>query len=238
MRVIPAIDLMDGQCVRLIKGERQKKISYEKSALDVAQEYWQNGAKIIHIVDLDGAFTGSMKNFDVIKQLAQRFPIQVGGGIRSEDKIKELLGLGVKKVILSTLLLKDRAQAKLLKKKYYGKLIGSFDFKDNLLSYAGWTKQSGMSFEEAAQDLLDIVVTDTSRDGTFTGPNLDLLTSIKERFSGVIIAAGGISSVDDLIKLDNAGIDGAIVGRAFLEGKIPLNNLTKFDYVQVDCNAL
>jgi phosphoribosylformimino-5-aminoimidazole carboxamide ribotide isomerase len=238
MRIIPAIDLMDGRCVRLIKGEKKNMIVYEKTALEIAEEYWRNGARIIHVVDLDGAFTGEMKNLKIIKSLAERFQIQVGGGIRSEDKINELLGLGVKKVILSTLLLKDRAQAEILKKKYYGKLIGSFDFKDGKLSYAGWTKQSELSFEEVTNELYEIVVTDTSRDGTFSGPNLKLLESLKSKFSGKIIAAGGISSVEDLIKLDNVSVDGAIIGRAFLENMISLNNIFKFDYVQVDCNVM
>jgi phosphoribosylformimino-5-aminoimidazole carboxamide ribotide isomerase len=220
MIIIPAIDLMGGKCVRLIKGERKRMINYEKDPLEIASEYTKKGASIIHIVDLDGAFTGQMKNIDIIAQLATRYSIQVGGGIRSEERIKELLALGVKKVVVSTLLLKDQKLANELKQKYKNQLIGSFDFKNNKLSYAGWTKESERTFEEVVNDLEEIIVTDTLRDGTLEGPNLELLQSIKKRCSAKIIAAGGVRNIDDLKALARIGMYGAIVGRAFLEGKI------------------
>lgn len=222
MIVIPAIDLMDGRCVRLIKGQKENVIRYVKDPLEIAENYIQQGAKIIHVIDLDGAFTGEMKNIEIIAKLAKRFPIQVGGGIRSEDKIKELLELGVKKVIVSTLLLKDQKIAAKLKQKYYGKLVGSFDFKDGKLSYAGWIKQSEYSFEQIVQGLAEIVVTDTSKDGTFQGPNIELLKELMKKTDARIISAGGVRDLADLEKLSGIKIYGAIAGRAFLEGKITI----------------
>jgi len=220
MLLIPAIDMINGKCVRLIKGEREQVIEYEKEPVALAEEYVSKGAKILHIVDLDGAFTGEMKNLPIIAKIAKRFPVQVGGGIRSEGKIKELLAFGVKKVVVSTLLLKDQELANTLKQKYAGRLVGSFDFKNNKLAYAGWTKESEFKFEEVVNGLEEIVVTDTSRDGTFEGPNIGLLQSLKQKYNGKIIAAGGIRDEKDLKALAEIGIYGAIVGRAFLEGKL------------------
>ncbi len=229
MRVIPAIDLMDGKCVRLIRGEKKKLISYNKDPLQLAQEYLDKNARIIHVVDLDGAFSGKMKNLEITKSLAKSFPIQVGGGIRSEDDIMDLLKSGVKKVIVSTMLLEDQDLAAKIKKKYYGRLIGSFDFKDGRLSYAGWMKQSKISFEDAVKGLSEIVVTDTSRDGTLKGPNLDLLSSLRKSCKAKIIAAGGVRDAIDIIELESAGIDAAIVGRAFLENLVDSRDIIKFE---------
>lgn len=225
MIIIPAIDLMGGECVRLIKGEKERKITYGKSAMEVAREYMGMGARIIHMVDLDGAFSGEMKNIGIIKGVAAKYPVQVGGGIRDEGKIKELLGAGVKKVIVSTLLVEDPGLARELKEKYRGKLVGSFDFKEGKLSYAGWTKQSALPFEEVVEGLEEIVVTDTSRDGTYEGPNIGLLEELKGKCSARIISAGGVRSAEDLFALSRTGIYGAIAGRAFLENKIELGNL-------------
>ncbi|MBN2122590.1 1-(5-phosphoribosyl)-5-[(5-phosphoribosylamino)methylideneamino] imidazole-4-carboxamide isomerase [Candidatus Micrarchaeota archaeon] len=225
MIIIPAIDLMGGECVRLVKGEKENKITYGKSPLEVAMQYMAMGAKIIHVVDLDGAFTGEMKNISIIRELAAKFPIQVGGGIRSEEKVAELLGLGVKKVIVSTLLMKDLELAAKLKQKYCGKLVGSFDFKDGKLSYAGWTQKSELPFEEVAAGLEEIVVTDTSRDGTYLGPNLELLEDLKGRCNARIVSAGGVRNAQDLVALSEIGIYGAIAGRAFLENRVELGGM-------------
>lgn len=224
MIVIPAIDLMDGKCVRLVQGEKDNVITYDKTPMEIAKEYESRGVRLIHVVDLDGAFTGQMKNIDIVLALAKCFPIQVGGGIRSESTIKKLLDGGVKKVILSTLLFKDKTKAAELKKKYFGKLVGSFDFKEGKLSYAGWTKKSNFTFDEVAGGLAEIVVTDVSRDGTLKGPNTELLKSLIGKFTGKIIAAGGVLDVFDLIELKRSGVYGAIVGRAFLEGRLKLRD--------------
>ncbi|MFH1521310.1 MAG: 1-(5-phosphoribosyl)-5-[(5-phosphoribosylamino)methylideneamino] imidazole-4-carboxamide isomerase [Candidatus Micrarchaeota archaeon] len=222
MIIIPAIDLMDGKCVRLVQGEKANVIVYDKTPMEIAEEYESRGVRLIHVVDLDGAFTGQMKNIEIVLALAKKFPIQVGGGIRSESLIKKLLAGGVKKVILSTLLFKNKTKAEELKKKYFGKLVGSFDFKGGKLSYAGWTKKSNLSFDEVVRGLAEIVVTDISRDGTLKGPNIELLKSLK--CSAKIIAAGGVLDVFDLIELKRSGVYGAIVGRAFLEGRMKLRD--------------
>ena len=234
MRIIPSIDLLDGRCVRLIRGEKKSAIAYEKDPLKIAEEYEQSGAKLIHIVDLNGAFTGEMKNIDIIRQLAKRFPIQVGGGIRSEQKIQQLLKIGVKKVVVSTILLKDQKLAAKLKEKYYGELVGSFDFKEGKLSYAGWTKQTSISFESVANGLAEIIVTDIERDGTLTGPNLKLFKSLKALCQAKIIAAGGVRDMPDIFELKRIGMNGVIIGKAFLENKIKLLNGFRFEVMVRD----
>jgi phosphoribosylformimino-5-aminoimidazole carboxamide ribotide isomerase len=226
MIVIPAIDLMGGECVRLVKGEKGNRIMYARSPLEVARQYIFLGARIIHVVDLDGAFTGEMKNIRIIRELAARFPIQVGGGIRNGEKVAELLGLGVEKVIVSTLLLEEPELASELKRKYKGKLVGSFDFRNGKLAYAGWTKTSMLPFEEASSNLEEIVVTDTSRDGTYLGPNLGLLRELKGKCNARIVSAGGVRGMDDLVALSGIGIYGAIAGRAFLEGRMELGKVS------------
>ncbi|MDO8553669.1 MAG: 1-(5-phosphoribosyl)-5-[(5-phosphoribosylamino)methylideneamino] imidazole-4-carboxamide isomerase [Candidatus Micrarchaeota archaeon] len=229
MRVIPSIDIMDGKCVRLVRGEKSSSIAYEKSPLETAEEYDKYGAKLIHIVDLDGAFIGDMKNLELIKQIAKRFPIQVGGGIRDERKIEQLLALGVQKVVVSTLLLKDQDLASKIKEKYYGKLVGSFDFNQGRLSYAGWVKQSNISFENAVTGLEEVIVTDIERDGTFNGPNLDLLRSLKIRCKSKMISAGGVKDILNIFELRKIGMDGVIIGKAFLENKINLKDGFRFE---------
>ncbi len=223
-QVIPAIDLMDGKCVRLIRGELEQRIEYSVSPIEMAERYMSNGAKLIHVVDLDGAFSGNMTNLPIISKLAIQYPIQVGGGVRDEEWVERLLEAGVQKVILGTILLKDRELATMLKTRYAGKIVGSFDFKDGLLAYSGWTKQSDMRFDDVVAGLDEIVVTDTGRDGTLSGPNLRLLSWIRTQYPDLrIISAGGVRDTGDLDALIRIGIDGTIIGRGFFENKIPMN---------------
>ena len=231
MIVIPSIDLMDGKCVRLIRGEKRSCLNYDISPFSMAEQYINNGASIIHVIDLDGAFSGDMKNIEIIKKLAADLPIQVGGGVRSAEAIATLLDAGVKKVVLSTLLVKDPKYAEIIKKRYYGKIIGSLDIKNNKISYAGWTKDSDIEFQNIIEGLDELIVTDVNRDGTFTGPNIPLLKEIKTKCKARIISAGGVRDVFDLMELKNADIDGVIVGRAFFEKKISLKNGFRFQMV-------
>lgn len=234
MNVIPTIDILDGKCVRLIRGIRESAIAYDKDPLAIAENYARNGAKLIHIVDLDGALTGEMKNIKIIKRLAKRFPIQVGGGIRSEGKINELLDAGAEKVVVSTILLKDKNFAETIKRKYYGRLIGSFDFKGDKLSYAGWVMQSNASFDNTSVGLSEVIITDTERDGTLKGPNICLLKSIRAKCRCKIISAGGVRDIIDLMELKKIGMDGVIVGKAFLENNVFLKDGLRFEFVGGD----
>lgn len=226
MMLIPAIDLLSGKCVRLRKGVKNEVINYIESPYALAERYKSLGASLIHIVDLDGAFSGAQANLSVIKELAANFKLEVGGGIRSEESVRRLFDLGVIRVVLSTMLFKNPALAAKLKQDYRGKVLGSFDFKDGKVSYAGWTKSSSLGvvdgFFELVNGFREIVVTDTSRDGMLAGPNLELLISVKSRLPEVkIIAAGGVRGIADLEALEAIGIDGVIVGRALLEGNLP-----------------
>ncbi|MBU0532762.1 1-(5-phosphoribosyl)-5-[(5-phosphoribosylamino)methylideneamino] imidazole-4-carboxamide isomerase [Candidatus Micrarchaeota archaeon] len=230
MKVIPAIDLLEGKCVRLKMGEKENCTVYETNPFQIAEEYTKQGAKLLHVIDLDGAFTGKMKNLSIIEKLAASYSIEVGGGIRSENDIKVLLDVGVNKVISSTLLLTEPTLASKLKERYYGKLIGAFDFRDDALCYAGWTKQSNYSFNQVVAGLPEIMVTDITKDGTYKGPNLALYQSLRKRYKGKIIAAGGIRDLVDLIELRGTGVDAAIVGRAFLDNVLSLRDAFKFEW--------
>ncbi|MFH1447844.1 MAG: 1-(5-phosphoribosyl)-5-[(5-phosphoribosylamino)methylideneamino] imidazole-4-carboxamide isomerase [Candidatus Micrarchaeota archaeon] len=220
MMVIPAIDIMGGKCVRLVKGKKKEVILYEKNPVDIAEGYIQGGAKLIHVVDLDGAFTGRMKNLRTIKNLAERFPIQVGGGVRSEERIEQLLSSGVKRVVVSTILFGDRDYSRYLRKKYGKSLIGSFDFRGEKLAYEGWLKRTNIPFEVVSLDFEEIIVTCSDRDGTLSGPDINLLMDIRTKFDGRIVAAGGVRDINDLKEVEDAGIDGVIIGRAILEERI------------------
>jgi len=222
MNVIPAIDLMGGRCVRLVQGKKENAITYEKSPLVLAGEYSAAGAQLLHVVDLDGAFTGSMANFEAIVQLARSHPVQVGGGIRSEERADALLDAGVKKIIVSTVLARDPALAARFKSKYRGRLIGSLDFRDGVVQIAGWNAVTALGFAELMEGLEEIIVTDVSRDGTLGGPNLGLLARVKAEFPGRVTCAGGVSSLEDIRALKRLGIDGVIAGRSLLDGEFSL----------------
>lgn len=224
MKVIPAIDLLGGKCVRLIRGNLESKIEYDIDPLTLARKYIETGAKRLHIVDLDGAFTGTMKNEEIIRKIAKEIPVQVGGGIRNESQVEEVFSWGVEKVVLGTILITWPEKAQKIREKYADRIVGSFDFKNGLLGYQGWTQTSALPFEKIVDGIGEIVITDTSRDGTFTGPNMELLRSIQARYKGNIIAAGGVCEILDLLELKKAGVYGAIVGRAFLEKKIRLKD--------------
>ncbi len=229
MKIIPAIDLLNGKCVRLVRGEERSAVVYDKDPLVLANEYMERGARRIHVIDLDGAFTGTMKNMEIIRELAARFPLQVGGGIRTEKTLGELLEAGVQKVILSTLLLRDKDAATDIKRRYDDRIIGSFDFSNGALKYAGWTKESASQLADVVRGLSEIIVTDIERDGTLTGPNIRLLESIKRRTDAVIIAAGGIRDVWDLYDLKRIGMGGAIIGKAFLENRLAPDESFRFE---------
>ncbi len=228
MIVIPAIDLLGGKCVRLVNGSLSNEIKYSFDPLELAQQYAELGAKQLHVIDLDGAFSGQMKNINLIKNLAKKYSIQVGGGVRSQEQIDELLAAGVEKIIVSSILLKDQNIAQKIKSKYKNNLIGSFDFKDGLLSYAGWKKQSELSFEEASIGLSEIIITDTSRDGTLTGPNIEFLKSLRTKTNAKLIAAGGVTTVQDIANLKAIGMNGAVVGRSAIENKEELRRMLCF----------
>jgi len=231
MIVFPAIDIRDGKCVRLIQGRADQQTIYFEDPVEVALLWQSQGAPYLHVIDLDGAFGQSRKNRGVIGDIAKRckIPIQVGGGVRSLEDAKELLAMDVDRIIVGTAAIKDPALLENLIALYRGKVVVSLDCLNGFVQVEGWTDGSTINAFEFAQTLKKkgvetIVYTDISKDGMLEGPNFDQLSQIQE--SGLnVIASGGISTINDVIKVKNMGIYGVIVGKALYEQRINLKEL-------------
>ncbi len=229
MLILPAIDLIDGKCVRLTKGDYSQMKEYNANPVEVARDFKKTGAAMLHVVDLEGAKAGRVANLDTIKELvAVGLPLQVGGGIRTYESAKNLLDLGVTRIILGTAALYDQDLLQKLIADFGAKrIVISVDVKYGKIAVKGWEEVSDIEvndFLEILQKLgvQTIIVTDISRDGMLTGVNLN---SIRE-FIGQgfdLIVAGGVTSTTDIIDLRELGADGAIIGKALYEGKIDLN---------------
>jgi len=237
MLIIPAIDLKDGCVVRFVQGKSNKKI-YSKDPLKVASHWVAQGAQFLHIVDLDGAFSGKPKNLDVVKDIAKQIkvPVEFGGGIRSIESIKSVLEAGVSRVVLGTKAVEDKAFLVKAFKKFKNKIIVGVDAKDGLAMVRGW--KSGYKNTDAGEFSLylkklgfrELIYTDTLKDGTLTGPNIKEIKKLLKLTGLKIIASGGISSLEDLHKLKSLemeGLTGVIVGKALYEGKFTLPQALK-----------
>lgn len=232
MLIIPAIDLKDGCVVRLFQGKQDQKI-YSRDPVKTAKHWVRQGAELIHVVDLDGAFSGARKNFSALKDIlrAVDVPIQFGGGVRSIETIKELTGLGVSRVVLGTKAIEDR---KFLKQAFSGfkdKVIVSIDTRDNRLLVKGWqAAHKGISIVDYVGLLKEtgfqrLIYTDVTKDGTLKGPNIKDLKALLKISGMKIISSGGISSLADIQRLkllEKQGLEGIIVGKALYEGKFTL----------------
>lgn len=232
MIVIPAIDLKDGRCVRLVQGRKSDVTVYGDDPAAVASGFEQAGAERIHVVDLDGAFDGKPKNWPHLKAIVEtvRVPVQTGGGIRTLDAIEHLLSIGVDRVILGTVALKAPELVREACARFGPeRVLVGIDARDGRVAVEGWVEESEVTAVRLAEEMLDagvreIVFTDISRDGMLTGPNLASLKQMLE--TGMrVVASGGVSSVDDLLaiaRLAPRGVTGAIVGKAIYAGKIDL----------------
>ena len=236
MIIIPAIDLIDGKCVRLLQGDYSKKTVYGDDPVVVAKLWKKQGAKRIHIVDLDGAKAGAPVNTEVIKRIAQEVGVelQVGGGVRSIDSIKHLIKSGPDRVILGTVALENLSLLKQFVNLYGGKIIVSLDVRNGTLMKKGWLEQSDGDLSSTISQLESagvqtIIYTDTSRDGTLEGPNFKEIEKVKKQTTCELIIAGGLSSIDDIKKLKELNIDGVILGKSLYEKKIDLKEA--IDYV-------
>lgn len=211
MKIIPAIDLLDGKCVRLTKGNRRDCKVYSNSPLEVVKNFKSQGATLIHVVDLNGAFEGKMKNLLVIKEIAKEVEIQLGGGIRTKEQIDELKANNIKRIIAST---------NLNELKQYG-VIAGLDFKDGKLAVKGWTETQEVNLPELLVGIDEVIVTDVATDGMLNGPNVELMKKI-QNYNVKVIASGGVSSLEDLQKLKAANVNSVIVGKALYENKFTL----------------
>lgn len=232
MLIYPAIDIKNGKCVMLTQGKFDEEKIYYEDPKEVAKLWQEKGAKFLHIVDLDGALEGKSKNLSIIEEIVKEIniPIQLGGGIRSLKTIKTLINIGVNRVIIGTKAIQDREMLKKAVNMYGEKIVVAIDAKSGYVAVDGWTKTSTVDALEFAKEIeglevKTIVYTDIEMDGMLKGPNFEAIKKMKKNVSIDIIASGGVSSVDDLQKLSEIGVAGAIVGKALYEGKIDLVNL-------------
>ncbi len=230
MQLYPAIDLKDGQCVRLKQGEFKEITVYSQKPEEVAALWQSQGATFLHLVDLDGALAGRSVNDKVIKKIADTvsIPIEIGGGIRSEEAIESMLSLGVTRVIIGTKAVENPEFIRDMVKKFGpDRIVAGVDAKDGMVAVEGWEKISGITASELCNRMKEygvrhIVYTDISRDGMLTGPNVEYTKKLTEETGMDIIASGGMSSMEDLRQLYHAGVCGAIIGKALYEKRIDL----------------
>jgi phosphoribosylformimino-5-aminoimidazole carboxamide ribotide isomerase len=231
MIIFPAIDIRDGKCVRLIQGRIDQQTVYYQDPVEVAKLWQRQGATYLHVIDLDGALGQSKKNRKVIADILSQcnIPIQVGGGVRSLEDAKELMEIGVDRFIVGTVAIKNPQLLSDLLLLYREKVVVSLDCLNGFVQIEGWTDGSSIDAFEFAQSLKQkgvetIVYTDISKDGMLEGPNFEQLSQIQD--SGLnVIASGGISTFDDVIKVKEMGIYGAIIGKALYEHRIDLKEL-------------
>jgi len=233
MLIIPAIDLQDGCVVRYVQGRKDKKV-YSRDPLKMAKHWARQGAEFLHLVDLDGAFSGTPKNIEIAKSIARaiKIPVEFGGGVRDAATIEELLKAGVKRVVLGTRAAQDAAFLKKAFKKFKDNIIVSIDALNGRVLIKGWKSEGRGVFSLDFADKLkiigfkEIIYTDTSKDGTLTGPNIKGTKEILKKTGLKVIASGGVSSLDDILKLrelKKIGLSGIIIGKALYEGKFTLS---------------
>src|SRR6056297_1734579 len=243
MLIIPAIDIKDSQCVRLVQGKAENQEVFSNDPCAMAKKWEEQGAKLLHIVDLDGAFQGNPVHQSLIKKIARtvNIPIQVGGGIRDEDTIKQYLDCGIQRVIMGTFLLSQgQENIQNIVRKFNNHIIAGIDVKNNRLAIKGWLQEVDQPVEKFITHLTEMgikrmIFTDIHRDGMLNGPNIDMIKKILQKNKSKIIASGGISSMDDLYQLkqlENLGLEGAIVGKALYKGNIKLGEAVKIFHNQ------
>ncbi|HHO42076.1 MAG TPA: 1-(5-phosphoribosyl)-5-[(5-phosphoribosylamino)methylideneamino]imidazole-4-carboxamide isomerase [Epsilonproteobacteria bacterium] len=227
MTILPAIDLKDGKAVRLSKGLMESAKIYSNEPWQVAKRFEELGSRWVHLVDLNGAFAGTPQNLEQIKQIRANcnLKLELGGGIRDEDTIKMYLDLGVDRLILGSIALKNPDFVKDMASKY--PIVVGIDAIDGMVAVEGWAEVSTISATDLARDFADagveaIICTDVGRDGMMTGINIEFTKSIQEVSSLETIASGGLRDIEDIKRLLEANIDGTIVGKAFYEGTLDL----------------
>lgn len=229
MIILPAIDIMSGQPVRLYQGEYDQKTVVADSVIDTAKRFEAEGASWIHMVDLDGAKEGKRENAELIKQTAAAvsIPIEVGGGIRSIETVDDYLSAGIARVILGTAAIENQDLVKTAVKKYGEKIAVGIDCKNGKAAGSGWLTNSGIGYLELAATMESIgvqtiIVTDISKDGTLAGPNLEMLENLKRHTKMNIIASGGIANIENIKDLKALNLYGAITGKAIYTGSLSL----------------
>jgi len=237
MYVIPAIDLINGKCVRLIQGQYNRQINYEDDPVKKAEEFSSAGAQWLHIVDLDGAKTGKPINTKPISAIAAlgKLKIEVGGGIRDEASIKQLFDIGVERVIIGTKAVSDFEWFSRMAKMFAGRIALGLDARGSKVATHGWTKElktqnsklktvEDFARRAAKLPIAAIIYTDITKDGMMSGPNFERTKALIEAVDLPVIASGGVSKIDDIKKLAELGAAAAIIGRALYEGNLKLSD--------------
>ncbi len=237
MIIFPAIDIKEGNVVRLAQGKFDEVTEYSGTPAAMAKLWESKGAQWLHVVDLDGAKTGEMQNVETILHIAQavNIPIQIGGGIRTEEDIRKLLEGGIARVILGTKVIEDCSFLKKIIDQWGSKIAVSLDCSNSMVAQRGWTSTSNLKATDFAKDLEAfglscLIYTDIARDGMLSGPNFEGLEELAGTTNIPIIASGGISDIEDIKKLlavEDKGVIGAITGRAIYEGKLDLKEALK-----------
>ena len=234
MKIFPAIDLYEGQAVRLYKGDYQKMTVYVRNPLDLAQKFVQAGCKYLHMVDLEGAKDDNTANQATIAALVKESGLfcQAGGGIRSFEVIDKYLSLGVNRLIIGTKAVEDPQFVKEATAKYGEKIAVGIDLKDGLVAIKGWRETAAFTADEFFALMSDyevkcIICTDISKDGTLLGPNLQLYEHLQNEYAVNLIASGGVSSIADIRALAEMKLYGAIIGKAYYEGRVDLEEAVK-----------
>ena len=232
MNILPAIDLINGNAVRLLKGDYNKMTVYNNNPINVAKSFEDSGAEFIHIVDLDAAKDGVVHNFKIVKDIIDNtdLKVEIGGGIRSAETVQQYIDAGVFRVILGTIAVKNPAFVKEMCALYGDKIAVGVDVLDGKVAIKGWTEVSDVSMDELFSNLVDIgvktvICTDISKDGAMQGTNISLYHELSNKYSIDIVASGGVSSMEDIKKLKAMDIYGAILGKAIYTGALNLKEV-------------
>ncbi len=234
MIILPAIDLYDGKCVRLLRGDYNQMTVYDENPENVAKVFENEGAKDIHLVDLEGAKNGKTPNIEVVKRILRTSGLkaEIGGGIRSIDTIEAYLEAGVERVILGTAAVENEDFAQKAVEKFGDHIAVGVDIKEGLVAVHGWMKNSEYKYSDFCKKMQDIgvktlICTDISKDGAMQGTNLDLYRELTKNFGMNIIASGGVSSLADVSSLAEIGVFGAIIGKAYYTGAVKISDAVR-----------
>ncbi|SVC10114.1 uncharacterized protein METZ01_LOCUS262968 [marine metagenome] len=237
MIIFPAIDIKDGVCVRLIRGDYRQITSYENSPIDQATKYFQNGFNNIHIVDIDGALNGRPVNSTTINEIVKKVKskIQIGGGIRTIDDISRWIEMGIDRIVMGTAAVENIELLETACNKFKNKIAVALDVKDGFIALSGWTKRTNISAIDFIKKIQNfgvsrIIYTDINRDGTKQGPNIKDTVELSSKATIPLVISGGVSSLEDIKKiksLSNSNIEGVIVGKSIYDGDIKISDLAK-----------
>lgn len=235
MIIYPAIDIRDGRCVRLVKGDFNRETVFDQEPADAARRWHAIGATHIHVVDLDGAKSGEPINLDAIKRIRAAVPIkiQVGGGLRSLAHARTLLEAGIDRIILGSAIIANPTEVGEIARTYSGQVAAGLDARDGWLATDGWLAQSTVKATDAARSMIrlgveTIIFTDIHRDGTLSGPNLDALGAMIAVDGAKVIASGGVGRIEDVAAIADIGAAGVIIGRALYDGRVSLADALKW----------